>query len=318
MASPQHIVAAFLMLPVCAACGDSGSGGAGPGPGGAGLETGGAAASVGMGGDRAVGGAAGMSSGLSGAAGAGSGLAGQPSAGGAGGTSTSELSARLARYHRSDTDRALRFELDAVSGLEPYPSSLAYLEAFVGRSVDKPEGVSFHADESLQAVGSDHVWTFDELDAFSRAHASDDGDGPVSIHVLFIDGAYDSGEGGGTVLGLAWGQRYIAMFQDALRSGCSGALVGALSPDLCELAERSVWGHEIGHVIGLVDNGLVQQTPHRDAEHGRHDVSDGCLMYWAYEEPEVFDVLLSRLGGGQSGDIDFCDNCWADLRAARQ
>jgi hypothetical protein len=318
MASEQLLVATLLTLVLGAACGDSGSGGPGPSLGASGTETGGAAAaSGGVGGGIAMGGAGGLGSGVSGAAGVDQGLAGQPEAGGSS-SSSEQLSARLARYHRSDTDRALRFELDAVAGLEPYPSSLAYLETFVERSVDKPEGVSFQADETLAAVGSDHVWTFDELDAFSRSHSSDDGDGPVSIHVLFIDGQYEGGDGGGTVLGLAWGQRYIALFQDALRSGCSGALVGAFSSNVCQLAERSVWGHEIGHVIGLVDNGLVQQTPHRDAEHGRHDASDGCLMYWAYEGPAVFDMLLSRVGGGQNGDIDFCANCWADLRAARQ
>jgi hypothetical protein len=224
----------------------------------------------------------------------------------------------LVRYHRSESDRSLHFELDAVEGLSPYASSLDYLAAFAGRALDKPDGIAFDADETLEPVGPDHVWTFDELDAFSPQHAQSDADGPVSIHVLFTDGSYDSAEEGGTVLGLAWGQRYIALFQDAIRAGCSGGLLGSLSSDSCEIAERNVWAHELGHVIGLVDNGLEPQTNHRDAEHGRHDVSDGCLMYWAYDRPALFDVLLSRLGSGESTDVDLCENCWADLNAARQ
>jgi hypothetical protein len=204
-----------------------------------------------------------------------------------------------------------------VQGLSPYASSIEYLGAFVERVLDKPAGIAFDAGETLAPGGSEHVWTFDELDAFSRQHASDDADGPVSIHVLFVDGSYASAEDGGTVLGLAWGQRYIALFQDAIRSGCSGGVLGAVSSESCEIAERNVWAHELGHVIGLVDNGLSLQTNHRDADHGRHDVSEGCLMYWAYDRPEMFDVLLSRLGSGQSTDVDFCENCWADLNAAR-
>jgi hypothetical protein len=230
--------------------------------------------------------------------------------------SVGSLSPQLARYHRADSDRALRFELDAVDGLGPYPASIEYLTELIGRVLPKPDGISFNLDETLPAFGEDRIWTFGELDEFSRLHAADDVTGPVSIHVLFVDGRYDSGEGSGTVLGLAWGQRYIALFQDAIRAGCSGVL-GPLQTETCEVAERSVWAHEIGHVIGLVDNGVAQRTPHRDTDHGRHDVSDGCLMYWAYDSPEVFDLLLSRLETGQTSDIDFCEQCWADLNAVQ-
>lgn len=313
MAKAAGFIVGLLALLAGAGCGDSGPAGAGPGSAGIGGD---GAASAGIGGEGAAAGASPGGSGASGDAGGAGGTGPAGTAGASGGSG--ELPSRLARYHRSDTDRALRFELDAVVGLEPYASSLSYLEAWVERGLDKPDGVSFDVDESLEPVGSDHVWSFDALDAHSRSHASDDSDGTVSIHVSFVDGRYDSGEGGGTVLGLAWGQRYIALFQDALRSGCSGALTGALSSDVCELAERSVWAHEIGHVIGLVDNGVSQQVPHRDPDHGRHDVSEACLMYWAYEGPAVFDVLSSRLGGGQSGDLDLCENCRADLQAARR
>jgi hypothetical protein len=265
-------------------------------------------------------GAGGSSSGGTAAEQAGSGGAdgdpGSPSPGG--GSGSGSLSARLGRYHDVGSDPSLRFELDAVEGLSPYPASLEYLRSFVERALDKPDGVSFDPDETLAPAGSAHAWTFDELDSFARQHAQDDSDGPVSIHVLFIDGSYASAEDGGTVLGLAWGQRYIALFQDAIRSGCSGGLLGPVSSGGCEIAERNVWAHEIGHVIGLVDNGLAQQLNHRDAERGRHDVSDGCLMYWAYDRPAMFDVLLSRLDAGQSPDVDFCENCWADLNAARR
>jgi hypothetical protein len=250
-------------------------------------------------------------------AGGASGAAGQAQSPG-GGSGADSLPPRLARYHRSDRDPSLRFELDAAPGLSPYATSLEYLGGLVERVLDKPDGVAFEADETLPPAGSDHAWTFEELDAFARQHARDDSEGPVSIHVLFIDGSYASSEDGGTVLGLAWGQRYIALFQDAIRSGCSGSVLGSLSTEACEIAERNVWAHELGHVIGLVDNGLFPQTDHRDVEHGRHDVSDGCLMYWAYDRPALFDALLSRLDSGQSADVDFCENCWADLSAARR
>jgi hypothetical protein len=305
--------------PGCGASGDDtrvGSGGtlagasAAAGTGGAGgsAGTGGSGTSAGSGGSGADSGGAG---GTAGAAGAGS------PPGSAGSNDDGSTRSRLERYHDTTTDPSLSFELDVVAGLEAYPSSLEYLTDLVGRVLDKPDGITFQADEVLAPFGTEHLWTFAALDEFARDHARDDAAGPVSIHVLLLDGRYDGGEESGTVLGLAWGQRYIALFQESIRAGCSGGLLGGLSAQACEIAERSVWAHEIGHVLGLVDNGLTQQTPHRDAEHGRHDVSDACLMYWAYERPEIFDVLLPRLNAGQSADLDFCENCWADLNAAR-
>ncbi|HTV25286.1 MAG TPA: hypothetical protein VMG12_41615 [Polyangiaceae bacterium] len=310
----------FLALALAGACGDSQSSPGGtPAGGGAGATSaGGGAGSTAQAGSSAEAGPGGTGTsqgGTGGAANAAGGSAGQDPSGSSG-SGAETLPGRLARYHHTDTDRSLHFELDAVQGLSPRASSLDYLGEFFGRVLDKPDGVVFDTDETLEAAGSDHVYTFDELDAYARAHTRDDATGPVSIHVLFLDGSYDSGDGG-TVLGLAWGQRQIALFQDAIRSGCSGGLLGSLSNEACEVAERNVWAHEIGHVIGLVDNGLAQQTNHRDSEHGRHDVSDDCLMYWAYDSPAMFDVLLSRLDSGESMDVDFCENCWADLNAAR-
>lgn len=322
--SSRCLLQRALLLSVACACGDSrdrvpggtaGVSSGGEAAGGA-AHAGGLAGSAGAAGPDTAGASSGGSAGQGGNSPVG-GAAGQAtSPGGAPGADL--LPARLVRYHQSSDDRSLHFELDAVEGLSPYASSLEYLGAFVERVLEKPDGIAFDADETLAPAGSDHVWTFDELDAFSRQHARDDSEGPVSIHVLFVDGSYASGDDGGTVLGLAWGQRYIALFQDAIRSGCSGGLLGPFSTDACEIAERNVWAHEIGHVIGLVDNGLPSRVNHRDAEHGRHDVSDGCLMYWAYDRPAIFDVLLSRLDSGQSADVDFCENCWADLNAVRQ
>ena len=245
--------------------------------------------------------------------------AGLEHAGGSGGGSgaSPSLSARLSRYYRSDPDRSLRFELDAVAGLAPYASSTEYVEELAERLLDKPDGISFETDETLSPMGEGYEWTFEALDEFARSHAEDDTLGVVTIQVLLVDGRYVTEDDEGTVLGLAWGERFIALFQEQLRSPCAGGLAGALQNGTCATAERNVWAHELGHVIGLVDNGVPLQSAHRDAAHGRHDVSDACIMYWAYEGPGLFDTLFARFNAGQSVDIDFCENCWADVAGAR-
>lgn len=248
----------------------------------------------------------------------GGGAGGGASSVGAGAPEGEELSARLLRYVRGDTDRALRFEIDAVTGLAPYASSVEHVREEFSSLIEKPDGFVFDEDDSLAAFGADHEWTFEALDAFARQQADDGAGEPLTIHVLALDGRYISEDGSGTVLGLAWGERYIALFQDAIRAPCSGGGVGApLSGGSCEIAERNVWTHEIGHILGLVDNGLPMRSAHRDAEHGRHDSSEGCVMYWAYEGPQLFDVLLSRLSAGQSPDLHFCERCRADIAAVQ-
>lgn len=224
--------------------------------------------------------------------------------------------ARPVRYLSGVWDRSLRVELDSVPELEPYSSSVAYLRDKFSAVLEKPDGITFEADETLEPAGEGFEWTFELLDDYARAHARSDDDGPVTIQVLSLDGRYVS-EGSTAVLGLAWDHRFIALFQDAIRSRCASGVLGALQTENCEAAERNVWAHEIGHVIGLVDNGVTMRVNHRDPEHGRHDVSDACLMYWAYDGPRIFDALLGRLDAGDAPDLDFCAQCQADLAAAR-
>lgn len=236
---------------------------------------------------------------------------------GVAGGAAAEVPPRLLRYLRGDPDRALRFEIDSVPGLSPFDTSIAHIRDTFEPLIEKPDGITFELDETLPPAGRDHEWSFESLDAYAREHAAAAGTDPLTIQVLAVDGRYVSEQGSGTVLGLAWGQRFIALFGDALRAPCDGGLVAPLSQETCEIAERNVWAHEVGHVFGLVDNGLPMQEPHRDAEHGSHDSSQGCLMYWAYEGPQIFDTLLSRLSAGERPDLDLCEHCRADMAAAR-
>lgn len=279
-----------------------------------------AACSDGSGDPTGSGGGAGSGAGTESAGSGGSSASQQPGGGGGDATASpagSDPPPRLMRYLTSVTDRSLRVELDSVSGLEPYESSTAYLGDKFSALLEKPDGVTFEADETLEPAGEGYEWTFERLDEYARAHATDDGAGPVTIHVLSLDGRYVSEQGSGTVLGLAWGQRFIALFQDPIRSPCASGVLGSLQQENCEIAERNVWAHEIGHVIGLVDNGVTMGVDHRDAEHGHHDVSDECLMYWAYDGPQIFDTLLGRIGSGRAPDLEFCSQCQADIAAVR-
>jgi hypothetical protein len=116
------------------------------------------------------------------------------------------------------------------------------------------------------------------------------------------------------VLGIAWGQRFLAIFAERIAATCSFVGLGNL---LCPLAEATIWTHEIGHVIGLVDNGIAMVNDHRDPDHGAHDVSEESIMYWAYDGAGVMEVLQGRILGNDAEVIPWGTECLRDLAAVR-
>jgi hypothetical protein len=106
------------------------------------------------------------------------------------------------------------------------------------------------------------------------------------------------------------------MYKQTLATGCD-QLLRAFANQLCRSAETAVMTHEMGHVIGLVDNGLPMLTDHRDPDHLHHDVDPESVMYWQHERDSVFNVLLTRVRGGASPSLGFDPNSLADIAAVR-
>jgi hypothetical protein len=228
----------------------------------------------------------------------------------------------LARYSllvRGEPYAAMVVEIDAVPGMEPFTQNVNRLPAVLDELVDKPAGIAVELDGQLDSLGADYAWTFGELTALAEASFDRElPSGSIGIHILFVDGhsAEDTGEG--VILGLAWGHTHVAMFKQTIEKYCaSTAIPPLLREDLCRGAELSIWIHELGHVLGLVDNGLPMVEPHRDAEHGAHDQSDDCVMYWAYQGEALFDTLAERLISGGNDVLPFDQACLADLAAER-
>lgn len=213
-------------------------------------------------------------------------------------------------YITSTDQTRLVFELDVVEGESARQAAKDYVVAKLGAVVDKPDGLEWKSDGTFASRGADHKWTFSELQKLAKEQLDLEVPANTSkIHVMYVDGTYEDGN----VLGVAWANKHLVMFSDVLEANCSRPLLG---DRLCAAAESSVLLHEVGHVIGLVDNGVEMVEDHKDAEHGAHDSNEDCVMYWAYDGVQVLDVIASRLTG-TSSELDFDAACKADLAAAR-
>jgi hypothetical protein len=225
---------------------------------------------------------------------------------------------RIDGYLRSAPFSKLVLEVDLVAGQAPRATAESDVVALLGQVISKPGGITATHDETIPSKGADHAWTFAELDALAkeRFNLTVPGD-TTKIHVMFVDGHSAEDGSGGKILGLAWNQRHIALFKKTLEETCSSGLNGPFASTLCPRAERAVWMHEVGHVLGLVDNGLSMVAPHKDPDHGAHDVSDQCVMFWAYEGEALLDVFRQRLTSGGDTQPGFDAECLKDIAAVR-
>lgn len=222
----------------------------------------------------------------------------------------------------------LVIEIDAVDGKGPAPAAVRLFEERLSElladgHLDKPGGIEVVVDDVLPPhEEAGHDYTRDEQHALSTSSRDLPREpGVAFVHMLYLDGHTELDEGNGRVLGYAYGGSYVAMFRESIDSACaSSTLLDLLTPSLqkeaCEVTEAGVLVHELGHLLGLVNNGLDMVNPHQDAEHGAHDADERCVMYWLAETSDAADVIADRFLAGDTGVMPFDDECLRDLDAA--
>lgn len=218
----------------------------------------------------------------------------------------------------SDDVAALRFEIDAMVGAEPLGASgtasaapwellRVNVEALYERA---PREIALPEDaEAIGVLADPGALDYDadallELAAAHRDTPTSSSD--LTFHVMFVDGYYlDEGIRQDAVLGVSLGDTgTIAMFAPVIGDG-----------PLSRFVEQTTLVHELGHAIGLVDNGVDMVDDHLDAAHGHHCENPDCVMYWLNEG--ATDLRTYAQQYASSGDVVlFDDACLADAAAA--
>ena len=192
-------------------------------------------------------------------------------------------------FHPSVTE--VLVEIDYETGAEPYTgpvigfgdtfaiSKTNINRLFAGRKmVTLPETTA--TMENIGAV-PDQELTVQDIIALAAAHRSQaDTATRKTYYILFVGGYFTDANGPNpNILGVSLGGTgVIAMFKDVIRAS-GGVGLGNVS----RYVEQSTLVHEIAHSIGLVDNGVVMITDHKDDAHGAHCTNDKCVMYWLNE-----------------------------------
>lgn len=233
------------------------------------------------------------------------------------GPTDQELRDRVAGYLKPLPLTSIRLEVDQVAGKGPNQDVIDLVTSHLGY-FDKP--VSVDLDGTLAASG-DGAWTFAELQALATAsYGGPKTDDEAVLHVMFVDGRYAEHEDSAEVLGVAWENRHVVLFADTLQDACTpdnndelkrrGLVIRA-----CNATVAGTWLHEIGHVIGLVNNGLDMVTPHNDPNHPTHDADPDSLMYWQFDVAGTFDLVRGKILADEDPIPPLSAACLADIDA---
>jgi hypothetical protein len=129
--------------------------------------------------------------------------------------------------------------------------------------------------------------------------------------VIFLNGAFHTGQDASPgTLGISiTGTTVVAVFKDAIRRlGPSDASLTV------KFGEQATLVHEMGHALGLVNNGVTPVEDHHDEEHGSHCSNSNCVMYWMNEGNK--DLLEFVRGIVQEGNVTlYKQQCLDDIKA---
>ncbi|EQC49656.1 lipoprotein [Bacteriovorax sp. DB6_IX] len=176
------------------------------------------------------------------------------------------------------------------------------VELVVPKELDDMEMLQLQEKES---------WTADEILELANKASFTQRDATTGVFkVLFLKGHYKSeGTVKESVIGLnITGTEIIAIFKDVVED------MGRKRDDnIAKFSEQSTLVHEIGHAIGLVNNGVTQVEPHHDSEHGAHCSNEDCVMYWKNEgAASMVDFIQKYFSSGS--ELMFGEKCMNDLK----
>lgn len=183
-------------------------------------------------------------------------------------------------------------EIQYMPETRPSTDAINNLKLFLETHLDKAS-VTILEPEEIPSGNQESYSDSDvrNLEAENRQHFTDDR--TLASYALFLDGEFSQGN----VLGIAYYNTSTAYFAPTIRS-----ISGGIGPSRSTI-ETTVFNHEYGHLMGLVNNGTDMVEDHHDHENGAHCTEQECLMYFSVNTTDFF----ANLFGDSIPELDeFC------------
>ena len=209
----------------------------------------------------------------------------------------------------------LAVEIDVAEGIEPSEFAVDALMTTLGEVTGKQSITRLPLSKLPEdmAPRTDKKWSVEDLRQVAKASLSTGdfgayGSGSTAVlHILYL---YGQDEENGNVKGLAMDGTVI-IFMPYKLVGAPETPVEP-RPTTRDFFERSILIHEMGHVLGLVDNGLPMQRDHSHPDDPIHSSNKESVM-WA--GVDLFYAQVGTLFPDEAPPYEFDADDLADIRA---
>jgi len=188
----------------------------------------------------------------------------------------------------------LKIEIQYMPGVAPDSASVNNLVNFLQKFLNKPDGIQV-SEEEIASSGKSVLSIKEIVNIEKKNRKSFTENNTIAVHILITDGSYDSSK----IFATSYWNTSMCVFGETVKEQ-SGALGQVSRSQLLS----TLFEHEFGHLLGLVNQGSPMQTDHKDPNNGAHCNNHNCLMYFSVESTGTLFNIPS---------LDA--NCIADLKA---
>jgi len=161
------------------------------------------------------------------------------------------------------------------------PSTINLLDTRLTDRCNKPVGINVFTNDLIPTSSPlfRTVYTIQDLINIENAHRTfQDTSNQKTLYIIVVNGDSEFDDQNQKVLGLAFSASSIAIFRENIEDVAPLPKAGNIPA-----IENSVYVHEAGHNLGLVNNGINMVTQHEDPDHQHHDINSNCVMFFAVE-----------------------------------
>lgn len=120
------------------------------------------------------------------------------------------------------------------------------------------------------------TWSVEDVQKMANDYPVTASTGMTNFQIFFVNGYASHGS---SIIGFHISNtKIMVLFKEVIKSSASGSL--SMVP---KYVEQATLIHEMGHALGLVNNGLPMQKDHQDTPNGAHCSNENCVMYYANE-----------------------------------